>query len=100
MRARRSTALLLGCVLGLFLFTAPQSGAAPHHAVHRATMVAPSGSDAAQAWRTTHDDAATVHAHQIGSAARPASDPAHVPTLTSAISPVPQVRGPPGTAHG
>jgi len=100
MRARRSAALLLTCVLGLFLFAAPQSGAAPHHGAHRATMVAPSGSDAAHAWRTTHDDALTVHAHQLAEAAAKASDPVRVASLASATAPSARGRGPPGVAHG
>ena len=98
MRPRRSTALLLSCVLGLFVLTAPHAGARPHHAVRGPAVLAHSGFETAHPSRT-QDDATVVHGSRSVEAGVPAADPAHVPASVSATTPAPQVRGPPAVAH-
>jgi hypothetical protein len=100
MQARRGTALLLSCLLGLVLFplSASPASAQHKHAPRAVATLAPAGSEAPHSWRSAPDNAATVHAHRIAGAALPAADPVRARSVLSSDARTPQVRGPPGSA--
>ena len=98
MQARRGTALLLSCVLGLFLLTAIHGGTESTHSVHGVALLAPSSFDSPHPWRSPQDDAAAIEAvRAVGGSARTGSATT-VRQLTSSITRSPHVRGPPGSA--
>lgn len=97
MRARRGTALLLSCVLGLLLLTPVHAAAQPTHVV-RHVALAPVGAETPQSWRSAPDDAVSADAHRA--VIRPVRTAAAATTQGIATHDIrtPQVRGPPGSA--
>lgn len=98
MQARRATALVLSCALGLFLLTGVHATAQPKHAVRTVALLAPSGVEMPHSWRSAPDDLMSALAvRPVTSSVRTgATMTAEVltPTETRAA----QVRGPPGSA--
>ena len=95
---RGGTALLLSCVLGLFLLGAVHSGAEPKHLTRGAATFAASGVDSPHWWRTAPDDAAAPGADRLATTragtgvAATARRPCQQPQRT------PHVRGPPASS--
>jgi hypothetical protein len=98
MQARRGTALLLSCVLGLLLLTPIHASAQPQHAVHRVALLAPAGVEPPHSWRSAPDDAVAAHGLRAVAAPVQTSAAATVRELTSYDRRTPKVRGPPGSA--
>lgn len=98
MQARRGTALLLSCVLGLLLLTPIHAVAQPHHAVRGVALLAPAGVEPPHSWRSASDDAVPAHGLQTVTASVRTGLPVIVSHPTSYDIRTPRVRGPPGSA--
>lgn len=98
MQARRGTALLLSCVLGLLLLTPIHAAAQPQHAVHGVALLAPAGVEPPHSWRSAPDDAVAAHGLRAVTASVRTSAAVTVRHLSSYDLRTPQVRGPPGSA--
>jgi hypothetical protein len=98
MQARRGTALLLSCVLGLLLLAPVHAAALPQHALRGVALLAPVGVEPPHSWRSASDDAVPAH----GLRAVTASFPTGAVHTAHRLSPhdirTPAVRGPPGSA--
>lgn len=101
MRARRGAALLLSCVLGLFLLSAVHaSAAAPKHVVRGVALLAPAGPEAPYSWRSASDDAIAPEGNRAVSTTVRSGAAATVGQLRAADGWTSRVRGPPGSALG
>jgi len=98
MQARRGTALLLSCVLGLLLLTPIHAAAQSQHAVRSVALLAPVGVEPPHSWRSASDDAVPAHGLRAVTASVRTAAAAIVRPLTSSDIRTPQVRGPPGSA--
>jgi hypothetical protein len=98
MQARRGTALLLSCLLGLLLLTAVHAATQPRHLARGVALLAPAGVETPHSWRSAPDDALAADAHRPVHTAVRTSAKTIVDRLTSHDIRTPQVRGPPGSA--
>lgn len=98
MQARRSTALLLSCVLSLLLLTPIHAAAQPGHAVRGVALLAPVGVEPPHSWRSAPDDAVAAHGLRAVTAFVHTSAAATIRHVRSHDNRTPQVRGPPGSA--
>jgi hypothetical protein len=97
MQARRGTALLLSCVLGLLLLTPIHAAAQPQHAAHGVALLAPAGVEPPHSWRSAPDDAVIADGLRAVAASVQTDATTTVRHFTSHDSRTPQVRGPPGS---
>src|SRR3954465_3514311 len=98
MQPRRGTALLLSCVLGLFLLGAVHSGAEPKHLTRGAATFAASGVDSPHWWRTAPDDAAASGADRLAATPAGPGGGATAPRPRHHPHRPPHFRGPPASS--
>ena len=98
MQARRATALLLSCALGLFLLTAAHASAEPKHTLRTVALLAPSGVEMPHSWRSAPDDMTSAAAHRPVTTSVRAGSALIVDLLTPTETRDVQVRAPPGSA--
>jgi hypothetical protein len=98
MQARRVTALVLSCALGLLLLTATHATAHPKHAVRTVALLAPTGVEIPHSWRSAPDDLASPGAQRTSTAVVRAAPAPSVALRTQSETRAAHVRGPPGPA--
>jgi len=98
MQARRVTALVLSCALGLFLLTATHATAEPKHALRTVALLAPSGVEMPHTWRSAPDDMTSAVAHRPVTTSVRDGSALTVEILTPTEARAAHVRGPPGSA--
>jgi hypothetical protein len=98
MQARRGTALLLSCLLGLLLLSAVHGAVHTKHAARGVALVASTGVEAPPSWRAAaHDGVPADNDRPVATSVR-VGVAATGDRLASSDVRAPKVRGPPGSA--